>query len=242
MCRSTHVTDAFSSSYGRDRRIDTQPCPSACLPALLLHESDKTYCTVPTLTGRQGSVLSGRCVAASSDQTRRTREQEENRASVGQTRFLSKPREIRLRAPAVFFLPRTSVGHSFNASSFARGQGGGDGNRRFVIGMGRQSSRIIGQRPLVQGSEVTPHKLPGTDGRREFASAISGQGGREDCVRPDRQQNCSGLPGEGRGHKVGTSVPPGLPNPVVVPTASDNPDPCVREGDQQHLDTAICPT
>ena len=108
------------------------------------------------------------------------------------------------------------------------------GNRRFVIGMGRQSSSIIGQRPLVQGSEVTPHKLPGTDGRREFASVISGQGGREDCVRPHRQQNCSGLPGEGRGHKVGTSVPSGLPNPVVVPTASDNPHPCVREGDQQH--------
>ena len=108
------------------------------------------------------------------------------------------------------------------------------GNRRFVIGMGRQSSRIIGQWPLVQGSEVTPHKLPGTDGRREFASVISGQGGREDCVCPDRQQNCSGLPGEGRGHKVGTAVPPGLPNPVVVPTASGNPDPCVREGDRQH--------
>ena len=106
------------------------------------------------------------------------------------------------------------------------------GNRRFVIGMGRQSSRIIGQWPLVQGSEVTPHKLPGTDGRREFASVISGQGEREDCVRPDRQQNCSGLPGEGREHKVGTSVPPGLPIPVVVPTASDNPDPCVREGNQ----------
>ena len=62
-------------------------------------------------------------------------------------------------------------------------------NRRFVIGMGRQSSRIIGQRPLVHGSEVTPHELPGTDGRRKFASVISGQGGREDCVRPDRQQN-----------------------------------------------------
>ena len=100
--------------------------------------------------------------------------------------------------------------------------------------MGRQSSRIIGQWPLVQGSEVTPHKLPGTDGRREFAAVISGQGGREDCVRPDRQQNCSGLPGEGRGHKVGTAVPPGLPNPVVVPTASGNPDPCVRERDRQH--------
>ena len=90
------------------------------------------------------------------------------------------------------------------------------GNRRFVIGMGRQSSRIIGQRSLVQGSEVTPHKLPGTYGRREFASVISGQGGREDCVRPDQQQNCSGLPGEGMGHKVCTSVPSGLPNPVVI--------------------------
>ena len=53
-------------------------------------------------------------------------------------------------------------------------------------------------------------------------------------MRPDRQQNCSGLPGEGRGHKVGTAVPPGLPNPVVVPTASGNPDPCVRERDRQH--------
>ena len=53
-------------------------------------------------------------------------------------------------------------------------------------------------------------------------------------MRPDRQQNCSGLLGEGRGHKVGTSVPPGLPILVVVPTASDNPDPCVREGNQQH--------
>ena len=90
------------------------------------------------------------------------------------------------------------------------------GNRRFVIGMGRQSSRIIGQRSLVQGSEVTPHKLPGTYGRREFASVISGQGGREDCVCPDQQQNCSGLPGEGRGHKVCSSVPSGLPNPVVI--------------------------
>ena len=46
------------------------------------------------------------------------------------------------------------------------------------------------------------------------------------------KEELSGLPGEGRGHKVGTSVPPGLPNPVVVPTASGNPDPCVREGNQ----------
>ena len=53
-------------------------------------------------------------------------------------------------------------------------------------------------------------------------------------MRPDQQQNCRGLPGEGRGHKVGTSVPTGLPNPVVVPTASGNPDPCVHEGDRQH--------
>ena len=48
------------------------------------------------------------------------------------------------------------------------------------------------------------------------------------------KEELSGLPGEGRGHKVGTSVPSGLPNPVVVPVASDNPDPCVREGDRQH--------
>ena len=323
-CAGPHTSQTLSPvcMEGTDVLIHSLALRPVYQP-LLLHESDKTNCTVPTLTGRQGSVLSGRCVAASSDQTRRTREQEENRASVGQTRFLSKPREIRLRAPAVFFLPGTSVGHSFNAGSLARGHGVGDtpsggqssraagcvgkkpddlfgegdvcvvrcpagssalagaancsedslqtptghlqdstptqggspqsrlleradplpspsappssgdkyGNRRFVIGMGRQSSRIIGQRPLVQGSEFTPHKLPGTDGRR----AISAQGsGREDCVRPDRQQNCSGLPGEGRGLKVGTSVPSGLPNPIVVPTASDNHDPCVREGDRQH--------
>ena len=326
-CAGPHTSQTLSPVYmeGTDVSIHSLALRPVHQP-LLLHESDRTSCTVPTLTGRQGSVLSGRCVAASSDQTRRTREQEKSRASVGQTRFLSKPREIRLRAPAVFFLPRTSVGHPFNAGSLARGQGGGDtlfgsqssrpedcvgkkpddlfgegdvcvlrcragstplagaancsedslqtptghmqdstptqggspqsrlleraeplpspsaplssgdnyGDGRFVIGMGRQSSRIIGQWPLVQGSEVTPHKLPGTDGRREFAAVISGQGGREDCVRPDRQQNCSGLPGEGRGHKVGTAVPPGLPNPVVVPTASGNPDPCVRERDRQH--------
>ena len=281
-CAGPHTSQTLSPVYmeGTDISIHSLALRTVYQP-LLLHESDKTNCTVPTLTGRQGSVLSGRCVAASSDQTRRTREQEKSRASVGQTRFLSKPRKIRLRAPAVFFLPRTSVGHPFNAGSLAIGQGGGDtlsgsqssrpegcvgkkpddlfgegvvcvvrcragstplagaancsedslqtptghmqdstptqggspqsqlleradhipspsapsssgdnyGNRRFVIGMGRQSSRIIGQRPLVQGSEVTPHKLPGTDGLREFASVISGQGGREDCVRPDRQQN-----------------------------------------------------
>ena len=119
-CAGPHTPQTISPVYmeGTDVSIHSL----ALRPihqTLLLHERDKTNCTIPTLTGRQGSVLSGRCVAASSDQTRRTREQEENRASVGQTRFLSKPREIRLRAPAVFFLSRTLVGHPFNAGSLA---------------------------------------------------------------------------------------------------------------------------
>ena len=144
MCQSTHVIDAFSSLYGRDRLSIHSLALWPVHQPLLNHESDKTRCTVPTLTGRQGSVLSGRCVAASSDQTRRTREQEKSRASVGQTRFLSKPREIRLRAPAVFFLPRISVGHAFNAGSLARGQGCGD------TLSGSQSSRpegCVGKKP-----------------------------------------------------------------------------------------------
>ena len=126
-CAGPHTSQTLSPVYmeGTDVSIHSLALWPVHQP-VLLHESDKTNCTVPTLTGHQSSVLSGRCVAPSSDQTWRTREQEKSRASVVQTWFLSKPREIRLRAPAVFFLPRTSVGYPFNAGSFARGQGGRD--------------------------------------------------------------------------------------------------------------------
>ena len=144
-CVGPHTSQTLSPVYmeGTDVSIHSLALRPVHQP-LLLHESDKTNGTVPTLTGRQGSVLSGGCAAASSHQTRRTGEQEKSRASVGQTQFFSKPRKIRLRAPAVFFLPRTSVGHSFNAGSLAREQSVGD------TLSGSQSSRpegCIGKKP-----------------------------------------------------------------------------------------------
>ena len=88
-CAGPHTSRTLSPVYmeGTDVSIHSLALWPVYQP-LLLRESDKINCTVPTLTGRQGSVLSGRCVAASSDQTRRTREQKENRASVGQTQSL----------------------------------------------------------------------------------------------------------------------------------------------------------
>ena len=147
-CAGPHTSQTLSpiDMEGTDVSIHSLALRPVHQP-LLLHESDKTNCTVPTLTGRQGSVLSGGCAAASSHQMRRTREQEENRASVGQTLFLSKPREIRLRAPAVFFLPRTSVGHPFNAGSLARGQGGGDKLRSLAADL--QDRRVVSARSLM---------------------------------------------------------------------------------------------
>ena len=65
---------------------------------------------------------------------------------------------------------------------------------------------------------------------RSFQDRVEG---RTVCVQIDNRTAVAYL-GEGRGHKVGTAGPPGLPNPVVVPTASGNPDPCVRERDRQH--------
>ena len=109
-----------------------------------------------------------------------------------------------------------------------------NGDRCFEERVGSEPSVHDSSRTVATRGEEPAHKSAGDEGSLGGSPSVQDPPTGEVCVCPDRQQDHSGLSGQGGGNQIQSALPPCQAGITVVPRTHNYPVPSACKGNGQH--------